>query len=737
MKKIQIPFLSNILQLFIFSVVLALPNTVFGNNLNTDLVLAKNDTLTPDGAWCWFADPRAIYYKGIKEQTYFSWITKNGDVEIASYNHRTQEYIKKTLFSKLEVDDHDNPTLFFREDGRLIVFFSKHNGITMHRVISQNPEDITSWGSDYLFGVNVTYPYPFKMDNQIGLFYRGLNWHPTLVTSSDNGLTFGTPQQFIQGGGGRPYTKYCQDKNGAIHIAFTDGHPRDLATKIFYVCYKNGKFYRANGTYIKDFTGTSTALNIDTNEAEIVYDASNGKGWIWDITTDADGYPVLVYATFPTDTDHRYSHARWNGTAWVKTPLTKAGKWFPQTPVNQTEREPNYSGGISLDADNPSVVYLSKQVNGVFEIFKWTTNDKGATWDSLAITQNTPAGLLNVRPIVPRNHKPGLFDVLWMKGTYIHYTNYNTSILFQNAVETPLDSIKLDTDSVHLYKGNNKQLNVTFLPFFASNKTIVWSSGNANVATVMNGNIVSTGVGSTTITATLANGFSATCKVKVEEFIPLSTTLFDFGLSTSPVMAGAIQITESTALNSSYGWLSTAGILPRDRVTSTDELRDFVLSPTAATFRVFVQNGTFHVTIKQGDVSYAHDNMGIAVNGINKASVTSGLNSFVTTVFDVSTNNNVLDFTFTDGGGSDVNWVLNSLKLEQTLLSAVNDISEEDLERNATISIYDITGKMISEEKHSGRVFYNVFKNSNFKSGMYILKIKGTQNSKTIKYIKS
>jgi len=404
--------------------------------LNIELLNAKthsHDTLTKDGAWCWFADPRAIYYKGEREQTYFSWVTKEGDIEVAGYNHKTGVFLKNTLYYRLQVDDHDNPSIYIREDGRIVVFFSMHTSGPMHRMISDNPEDITSFGEDYTFGTDVTYPYPFKSGNELLFFYRGINWHPTLVVSADSGKTFGTPQQFVSGGGSRPYTRYCSDQEENIHIAFTTGHPRnEPSNKIYYARYKAGKFYSADGTFIKNYTDGSTALDIDNNEAETVYDASNGKGWIWDITTDENGYPVMVYAVFPNDQDHRYYYSRWTGLEWYTTELTQGGPWFPQTPAGDNEPEPNYSGGISLDYDNPNVVYLSKPVDGVFEIWKWTTSDNGHTWDSIAITSNTPEGILNVRPIVPRHHKQGFFDVLWMRGTYVHYTNYSTAVLYQS-----------------------------------------------------------------------------------------------------------------------------------------------------------------------------------------------------------------------------------------------------------------------------------------------------------------
>ncbi len=402
------------------------------------------DTLDTDGAWCWFADPRAIYYKGAKEQTYFSWVSGKGDIVIAAYNHRKGEYKKNILSERLQADDHANPTIFIRKDGKIILFYSKHFDTVMRYRISTNAEDISSFGTEKTFGYNVTYPYPFRVGDDIVIFYRGdTDWHPTMAVSHDNGETFQTPVKFIVGGGQRPYTRFSQDSAGAIHVAFTTGHPRNESeNKIYYACFKNGKFYRADGSLIKDYRNGANPLNIDTHDAEMVYDGSKGKGWIWDITVDSLKNPVLAYTSFPQDTDHRYHYARWTGKKWYQTQLTDAGTWFPQTPAGETEREPNYSGGISLDYDNPSQIYLSKQVKGVFEILKFTTPDGGITWDSVAITRNTPPGVVNVRPVVPRHHKKGFFDVIWMRGTYTHYTSYQTSLVFQ------MDSDKSNSDAL-------------------------------------------------------------------------------------------------------------------------------------------------------------------------------------------------------------------------------------------------------------------------------------------------
>ncbi|MCT4586227.1 MAG: hypothetical protein N4A71_00240 [Carboxylicivirga sp.] len=77
-----------------------------------------------------------------------------------------------------------------------------------------------------------------------------------------------------------------------------------------------------------------------------------------------------------------------------------------------------------------NVVYLSRQINGVFEIERWETSDMGKTWISKAITQNSTQD--NVRPYIPRglsSSDPEL--VIWMENQkYVHYTNYQTAIKY-------------------------------------------------------------------------------------------------------------------------------------------------------------------------------------------------------------------------------------------------------------------------------------------------------------------
>ena len=70
-----------------------------------------------DGAWSWFGDPRAVTHDG---RTYVGWVDHEGDVKVSSYDHATGERVTAVLQARLNQDDHANPSLHVRPDGRLV-----------------------------------------------------------------------------------------------------------------------------------------------------------------------------------------------------------------------------------------------------------------------------------------------------------------------------------------------------------------------------------------------------------------------------------------------------------------------------------------------------------------------------------------------------------------------------------------------------------------------------------------
>ncbi len=403
-------------------------------------------SMTEDGAWCWFSDPRAIYYEGQHERTYAGWVSEEGDVVVGYFDHvegRVKTYV---LHEKLEVDDHDNPALLIDGQGRLHVFFSKHGSlfpIQLYR--AESPEMIDSWEPVIELKLNdmerysgmrdgYTYQNPVYLaaEQKMFLFWRGADFKPNFSVSSDGGKTWEKGEIFILPEriykNRRPYLKVYSDGNKRIHFAFTDGHPRNESeNSIYYMYYERGAYYRADGRQIK----TVADEPIMPRETSVAYDATANdrpKSWIWDIAQDKKGRPVLVYAKFPDDKTHIYCYARWDGKQWHNFDLVNSGDWFPQTQQGAVEREPNYSGGITIDKENPSILYLSVKRDGVFEIEKWQAKRKGKKWKVERVTQGSSQD--NIRPLAIRNAAKGNpVQVLWLNNKrYLHYTDYSSSI---------------------------------------------------------------------------------------------------------------------------------------------------------------------------------------------------------------------------------------------------------------------------------------------------------------------
>jgi hypothetical protein len=421
----------------------------FPSEANLKNATAKGESylsLTGNGAWCWFSDPRAIYFKGRHSRTYAGWVDSVGNIVIGFYDYDFKRIETKVLQKKLEKDDHDNPGLFIDSRGKLLVFYAKHASTEpIHMVKAKNVEDISEWETAVTLNLNDTIAYPGLSNtytyanvcqlagerNKLYLFWRGADFKPNFSVSTDSGTSWSTgkililPERIYKDR--RPYLKVASNNKDVIHFAFTDGHPNvEPTNSIYYVKYRNGALYKASGEKIINWS----ALPLQPQLTDVVYDAtiSHERAWIWDVAENIEGNPVIVYSRFPNDSNHIYYYAVWDAGKWNNYKLVNSGHWFPQTVEGQTEREPYYSGGVTLDHDDPSIVYLSRLINKKFEIEKWTTSDKGKNWITEEITQDSDND--NVRPFVVRNY-PGQasLKVLWMNvKKYIHYTDYQTSI---------------------------------------------------------------------------------------------------------------------------------------------------------------------------------------------------------------------------------------------------------------------------------------------------------------------
>ncbi|NWK55595.1 BNR-4 repeat-containing protein [Verrucomicrobiaceae bacterium N1E253] len=419
--------------------------------------------ITSDGVWTWFNDERAIWHQ---DKLYVGHVKRNGKVAVTRHDPATGTNSEAELSSVTERDDHNNPALHALPNGNLIASYSRHSTDKhyFYRISDINsPLKLSDWGTEQTHGTDYKHSYAntyamSEESNTLYTFTRGTGWNPNWTSSSDNGTNWTPLKVLIQNGDGstRPYVRYSGNNTNAIDFIYTDGHPRDENNSIYHARIHGGQIRHTDGTVIKALSDSPIIHDIPSGQhGTIVYQYSadaqtdpnqwipGGRAWTWDIQQQKNNDPVI---TFTVQKDNvtgsgwqhdriYYYYARWTGTEWQKRFIAHAGR-----PLY--EREDDYAGGICIDPERPNVVYISSNAASPFdlssttnvplnadsryELWKGTTTDGGLSFSWESVTQNSSED--NIRPFVPKNHQRSE-SLLWLKGIYSTYTNYNTRIL--------------------------------------------------------------------------------------------------------------------------------------------------------------------------------------------------------------------------------------------------------------------------------------------------------------------
>jgi hypothetical protein len=383
------------------------------------------------GAWTWFSEPRAVQ---IADTTVTGWVSTYGSVIVASYRETAGQVVTYNLHPRLNYDDHANPSLYLRRDGKITAFYSAHAGRNLyHRTTTGPGTNVTAWTAERTIGTNTTGPYGYTYSNPVWspgesklyLFWRGGSFLPTYATSGDEGASWAPARTLMldnDSAAMRPYVKYTS-RNGVIHMTYTQAHPRDRKTSIFYLRYTPGVGWQRIGGALAGGDGTPPFIPQDGDRVWNAWSyPGDERSWVHDIAVDAEDKPVIVFATFRASENykrHWYWYARWTGSRWFLKRLVYAGPPISGAPELQ------YSAGISLDQENPSIVYLSRKPPewGVFKVEVWVTTDKGTTWAPPVLVER------GIRPVSPRRDpSTTVTRVLYLQGHYGSYTTYTTEV---------------------------------------------------------------------------------------------------------------------------------------------------------------------------------------------------------------------------------------------------------------------------------------------------------------------
>ena len=136
---------------------------------------------------------------------------------------------------------------------------------------------------------------------------------------------------------------------------------------------------------------------------------------------------------------------------------------------------------------------------------------------------------------------------------------------------TPIETISvtgvtINKSTLSLVEGSSETLSATITPENATNKTVLWTSSNTAVATVLNGKVTAKSAGTAVITATTADGgYTASCTVTVTEKAPtvISVTGVTLNKSAVSLEEGKTETLTATVLptnatNKDVTWKSSA-----------------------------------------------------------------------------------------------------------------------------------------------------------------------------------
>lgn len=415
-------------------------------------------TVSPSGAWCWFADPRALHHEnetlGINK-TYVGSIDNMGNIIAEEYDFNSGLKESVLIRSWFQPDDHDNPTFIALPDGRVVVFYSRHTDEPcFYYRVSDSSGSLSTLGEEKILKTenNTTYSSPFILSDDpdhIYLCWRGINWHPTiarLTFPDENGdMVFDrTPTQIVQSSGARPYCKYNSNGKDRIYLAYTTGHPDNE--------FPNHLYFNAidiNSGDITDIVGstqgnvwTQPVMKVDksreftASHPDMLIDAPEDlRDWVWQLAIDGNGHPVVAMVTIsPDKKEHKYYVARHDGKEWSKHFVADGGGWFHQSP----DIEHCYSGGMAIDPHDTDRIYCSVPVEGrygrKYEIVGYTLDSKGNVVSTDTVTANSAKN--NIRPYVVQQSEGSPLRLAWMYGNYYDWIvsaqrplGYDTAIM--------------------------------------------------------------------------------------------------------------------------------------------------------------------------------------------------------------------------------------------------------------------------------------------------------------------
>lgn len=377
-------------------------------------------TVESDGIITPSSQPSSRWYGNA---LYTSWVDSIGRTGITRYDRETGTPERTVLSLTNQDNSHNNGSIEFLPDGKVLVAWSKHNSSEGCQVrVSSSAYDVGAFGSAVALtdGARTSsYADVWKL-SQTGKYYvatryfvSGTRYDRKTFRTTD-GVTFDSPATWVYHPSHRPYPKYLSDGVSRVHIVATTGGPSEVASGLHYAYMQLDE---SNVEQFYDISGASLGTGgLNTSAVTAFVPSTSGDCWAYDLAFGPDGELWLIYVFFPTGavaTDQRLMFVKTTGgrTGWA-TPVQIAvigAKLY-------VGEDYSHAGAV-FDATDPTIMWAClRNGNPKHEVFKYTTDDNGATWSQAEqITSDSVND--NWQPVSPPGHN-GYCPVVWITGTY-------------------------------------------------------------------------------------------------------------------------------------------------------------------------------------------------------------------------------------------------------------------------------------------------------------------------------
>ncbi|MGL1885147.1 MAG: Ig-like domain-containing protein [Reichenbachiella sp.] len=180
-------------------------------------------------------------------------------------------------------------------------------------------------------------------------------------------------------------------------------------------------------------------------------------------------------------------------------------------------------------------------------------SNKSVTWSSNSANASVDAN----GNVTANSAGPAEITVTTVEGGFTA-----TSVITINSIVFDVESVSLDQSSATLETGGSVQLSATVLPANATNKSVNWSSNNANASVDANGLVTANSVGSATITVTTVDGsFTDTSVITINSIVydveSVSVDQTSLSLEINDIVQLNETVLPANATDKSVTWSST------------------------------------------------------------------------------------------------------------------------------------------------------------------------------------